>query len=134
LALRRTANGERYDMHGISAAHRTMPLPSYVRVTNLDNGRSIIVRVNNRTSPWVLNLRTCTCWPLGCLASTYHSSPTLTGSANIDHGWGAGLSPLLPIFFGRRIRGICRAEKQGRPVGVPGTYRLAIVTKDMHAN
>ena len=45
---RRTANGERYDMNGISAAHRTMPLPSYARVTNLDNGRSIIVRVNNR--------------------------------------------------------------------------------------
>jgi rare lipoprotein A len=45
---RRTANGERYDMHGISAAHTTMPLPSYARVTNLDNGRSIIVRVNNR--------------------------------------------------------------------------------------
>jgi rare lipoprotein A (peptidoglycan hydrolase) len=45
---RRTANGERYDMRGISAAHRTMPLPSYARVTNLDNGRSIIVRVNNR--------------------------------------------------------------------------------------
>jgi rare lipoprotein A len=43
-----TANGERYDMHGISAAHTTMPLPSYARVTNLDNGRSIIVRVNNR--------------------------------------------------------------------------------------
>ncbi len=45
---RRTADGERYDMNGISAAHRTMPLPSYARVTNLDNGRSIIVRVNNR--------------------------------------------------------------------------------------
>ncbi len=45
---RKTANGERYDMNGISAAHRTMPLPSYARVTNLDNGRSIIVRVNNR--------------------------------------------------------------------------------------
>jgi rare lipoprotein A (peptidoglycan hydrolase) len=51
---RRTANGERYDMHGISAAHRTMPLPSYARVTNLDNGRSIIVRVNNR-GPFVHN-------------------------------------------------------------------------------
>jgi rare lipoprotein A (peptidoglycan hydrolase) len=51
---RRTANGERYDMNGISAAHRTMPLPSYARVTNLDNGRSIIVRVNNR-GPFVHN-------------------------------------------------------------------------------
>jgi len=51
---RLTANGERYNMHGISAAHRTMPLPSYARVTNLDNGRSIIVRVNNR-GPFVHN-------------------------------------------------------------------------------
>jgi rare lipoprotein A len=45
---RLTANGEVYDMHSISAAHTTLPMPSYVRVTNLDNGRSIIVRVNNR--------------------------------------------------------------------------------------
>lgn len=45
---KQTANGELYDMHAISAAHPTMPLPSYARVTNLDNGRSIIVRVNDR--------------------------------------------------------------------------------------
>jgi rare lipoprotein A len=45
---RLTANGEVYDMHTISAAHTTLPLPCYVRVTNLDNGRSIIVRVNDR--------------------------------------------------------------------------------------
>lgn len=45
---RKTANGEVYDRHGISAAHPTMPLPSYARVTNLSNRRSIIVRVNDR--------------------------------------------------------------------------------------
>jgi rare lipoprotein A len=45
---RRTANGETFDMHGISAAHPTMPLPSYARVSNLANGRSVIVRVNDR--------------------------------------------------------------------------------------
>lgn len=45
---RRTANGEIYDMASISAAHPTMPLPSYVRVTNLGNSRSIVVRVNDR--------------------------------------------------------------------------------------
>ena len=45
---RLTANGEVYNMHGISAAHPTLPLPSYARVTNLKNGRSIIVRVNDR--------------------------------------------------------------------------------------
>ncbi len=45
---RRTANGEVYDMRSFTAAHPTMPLPSYARVTNLANGYSIIVRVNDR--------------------------------------------------------------------------------------
>jgi rare lipoprotein A len=45
---RYTANGEIFDLNGISAAHPTLPLPSYVRVTNLQNGRSLIVRVNDR--------------------------------------------------------------------------------------
>jgi rare lipoprotein A len=43
-----TANGEIFDMNGISAAHPTLPMPSYLRVTNLANGRSIIVRINDR--------------------------------------------------------------------------------------
>ncbi len=45
---RLTANGEVYDMHTLSAAHRTMPMPSYARVTNLNNGHSLVVRVNDR--------------------------------------------------------------------------------------
>ncbi|NKB56871.1 MAG: septal ring lytic transglycosylase RlpA family protein [Alphaproteobacteria bacterium] len=45
---RPTANGEKFDMNAISAAHRTLPLPSIVRVTNLRNGRSLKVRVNDR--------------------------------------------------------------------------------------
>ncbi|MDE3738214.1 septal ring lytic transglycosylase RlpA family protein [Pseudomonas resinovorans] len=43
-----TANGEAYDLYGMTAAHKTLPLPSYVRVTNLDNGRTVILRVNDR--------------------------------------------------------------------------------------
>jgi rare lipoprotein A len=43
-----TSNGERYDMYAMSAAHKTLPLPCYVQVTNLRNGRSIVVRVNDR--------------------------------------------------------------------------------------
>ena len=43
-----TANGEIFDRHSIAAAHPTLPLPSYVRVTNLDNGNSMILRVNDR--------------------------------------------------------------------------------------
>ncbi len=43
-----TANGERFDQNALTAAHRTLPLPSWVRVENLDNGREITVRVNDR--------------------------------------------------------------------------------------
>ncbi|EXF42919.1 RlpA family lipoprotein [Pseudomonas sp. BAY1663] len=43
-----TANGEKYDLYGMSAAHKTLPLPSYVKVTNLDNGKSVTLRVNDR--------------------------------------------------------------------------------------
>jgi rare lipoprotein A len=50
----RTSTGEIYDMYGMSAAHKTLPLPAYVRVTNLQNGRSIVVRVNDR-GPFVGN-------------------------------------------------------------------------------
>src|SRR5690606_29824158 len=45
---RLTANGEIYDQNRLTAAHPTLPLPSTVRVTNLSNGRSVVVRVNDR--------------------------------------------------------------------------------------
>ncbi|MEA1675147.1 septal ring lytic transglycosylase RlpA family protein [Nitrospirillum sp. BR 11163] len=44
----RTANGETFDQNELTAAHQTLPMPSLVRVTNLDNGRSIVVRINDR--------------------------------------------------------------------------------------
>ena len=44
----RTSNGEIYDVYQFTAAHKPLPLPSYVRVTRLDNGKSVIVRVNDR--------------------------------------------------------------------------------------
>lgn len=45
---RKTANGERFNMHALTAAHRTLPLGTQVRVTNTSNGRSVIVRINDR--------------------------------------------------------------------------------------
>jgi rare lipoprotein A len=45
---RRTSSGEPYDMHLATAAHKTLPLPSYAEVTNLDNGRKVIVKINDR--------------------------------------------------------------------------------------
>ena len=45
---RRTSSGERYDMYAMTAAHTVLPIPSYARVTHLGNGRSVIVRINDR--------------------------------------------------------------------------------------
>lgn len=45
---RRTANGERYDMHKLTAAHKTLPFGTKVRVTNNENGKSVVVRINDR--------------------------------------------------------------------------------------
>ena len=50
----RTSTGEPYDMYGMTAAHKTLPLPVFVRVTNLQNGLSVVVRVNDR-GPFVDN-------------------------------------------------------------------------------
>lgn len=49
-----TSIGEQYDMYGMSAAHKTLPLPAYARVTNLRNGKSVVVRINDR-GPFVAN-------------------------------------------------------------------------------
>lgn len=51
---KKTANGEDYNMNTLTAAHRTLPLPSIVRVTNLENGRSLVLRVNDR-GPYAKN-------------------------------------------------------------------------------
>lgn len=45
---RPTSNGERFDMFGMTAAHKSLPIPTYVEVTNLDNGRKVVLRVNDR--------------------------------------------------------------------------------------
>ncbi len=45
---RKTSNGEVYNMYAMTAAHKTLPIPSYLKVTNLDNGKSVVVRVNDR--------------------------------------------------------------------------------------
>jgi rare lipoprotein A len=49
-----TSSGEQYDMYGMTAAHKTLPLPTYARVTNLRNGKSVVVRINDR-GPFVAN-------------------------------------------------------------------------------
>lgn len=65
-----TSNGETYDMYSFSAAHRSLPLPTYARITNLDNGKDLIVRINDR-GPFhpdrEIDLSYAAAWHLGVL-------------------------------------------------------------------
>ena len=63
-----TSSGEKYDMYAMTAAHPTLPIPSYARVTNLANGRSVIVRINDRGpfhSDRIIDLSYTAAWKLG---------------------------------------------------------------------
>lgn len=68
----RTSSGETYDMFGMSAAHATLPIPSYARVTNPANGKSVVVRVNDR-GPFhagrLIDLSYAAAWKLGYVGS-----------------------------------------------------------------
>jgi rare lipoprotein A len=66
-----TSSGERYDMYAMTAAHPTLPIPSYARVTSVANGRSVVVRINDR-GPFlhgrIIDLSYAAAWKLGYLA------------------------------------------------------------------
>lgn len=68
----KTSSGERYDMYGMTAAHPTLPIPSYVRVTNPTNGKSVVVRVNDR-GPFhagrIIDLSYTAAWKLGYIGN-----------------------------------------------------------------
>ena len=69
---RRTSSGEPYDMFAMTAAHPVLPLPTFVRVTNLDNGKSVVVKVNDR-GPFlhgrIIDLSYAAAWKLGISAT-----------------------------------------------------------------
>ena len=68
---RRTSSGETYDMFAMTAAHTTLPIPSFARVTNIDNGRTVVVKVNDR-GPFLhgrlIDLSYAAAWKLGITA------------------------------------------------------------------
>jgi rare lipoprotein A len=111
---RLTANGEVFDMHGISAAHPTMPIPSYARVTNLDNGRSIIVRVNDR-GPYARN----------------RIIDVSIGAANALGFYGDGLAHVRVEYVGRAPlegsddRVLLATLREGRPAQAPSQLMVA---------
>jgi rare lipoprotein A len=69
---RKTASGERFDMYSFTAAHRTLPLPTYISVVNLENNKSVVVKVNDRgpfSKGRVLDLSYASAEKLGMIAS-----------------------------------------------------------------
>jgi rare lipoprotein A len=67
-----TSSGERYDMYAMTGAHPTLPIPSYVRVTNLRNGRNVVVRINDRgpfSNKRLIDLSYTAAYKLGYIAS-----------------------------------------------------------------
>lgn len=71
----RTSSGELYDMYGMTAAHPTLPIPSYVRITSLESGKQVVVRVNDR-GPFIANrlidVSYTAAWKLGLLGKGSH--------------------------------------------------------------
>jgi peptidoglycan lytic transglycosylase len=111
---RQTANGEIYDMNSMSAAHVTLPMPAYARVTNLANNRSVIVRVNDR--------------------GPYHSDRVIDVSvkAAILLGfYGSGVAPVRVEYIGKApLEGsddsmLIATLRQGEPAPAPSLVRVA---------
>ncbi len=111
---RSTANGEIFDAEGITAAHPTLPLPSYVRVTNLSNGRSLIVRVNDR-GPYagnrIIDVSKRAAYLLGF---------TVSGTAWVRVEY-VGAAPIE----GSDDRMLEATLRQDEPAPAPGTTKLA---------
>jgi rare lipoprotein A len=111
---RLTANGEVFDMHSMSAAHPTLPLPSYVRVTNISNHKSVIVRVNDR-GPYSGNR----------VIDVSVRAATLLGF------YGSGLAPVRVEYVGKApIDGsddniLMATLRQGEPAPSPSLVRVA---------
>jgi len=104
---RQTSSREIYDMCSFSAAHKTLPLPSYVRVTNLDNGRSAVVRVNDR-GPFhagrIIDLSYAAAVKLGVdrTGTARVEVEALAGGAEISAATAAATSAPPPVGAGRR--------------------------------
>ena len=111
---RQTANGEVFDMDGLTAAHPTLPMPCYARVTNLGNGKSLIVRVNDR-GPYAANR----------LIDVSHKAAELLGFQN------NGVARVRVEYVGRApLEGSDDAQlmatlRTGTPAPAPSLVRVA---------
>lgn len=139
-----TSNGERYDMYAMTAAHKTLPLPAYVQVTNLQNGRSVTVRVNDR-GPFkdtrIIDLSYTAASKLGMLrdGTAFVEVRAVTTSQPADH---ATVAPETALFVQAgafnaeanaqklvtqlRAQGVTNANVRGDQVNGQTLYRVRV--------
>lgn len=91
----RTANGDQYDMHAMTAAHKTLPLPSYVQVINLKNGKTITVRVNDR-GPFVANRLIDLSYTAAAKLDMIRDGTTLVEVRAVDGSGAAAIAAMAP--------------------------------------
>ncbi len=119
-----TSNGETYNMFAMSAAHKTLPLPSYVRVTNLENNKQAIVRVNDR-GPFhdnrIIDLSYAAAVKLG-----YHSKGTAKVKLEVIHfdeqnnvTVGNGPTVSYDEYLGIDVAPVAEVARNTGPTGVP---------------
>ena len=112
---RRTSSGEPYDMHGMTAAHKTLPLPTYAEVTNLQNGRKVIVKINDR-GPFHANR----------LIDLSHAAASKLGILTT----GTGLVEVRAITPGRTPRCAECKDAQESPPGADTSETAAVVDNE----
>lgn len=122
----KTSNGEIYDMYQISAAHKTMPIPGFLRVTNLENERSIIVRVNDRGpfhSDRVIDLSYAAAYMLGfdnkgtAMVEVEAIVPTLAGPGTRQAGSAVATAAARPAAAPVRAAIVEGSSGSGAPSG-----------------
>jgi len=127
----RTSSGEPYDMFAMTAAHPTLPIPSYARVTHLANGKSVVVRINDR-GPFhagrVIDLSFTAAWKLG-YANVGSTQVEVTSIVNEPLMLAAAAPALAaPRQAPDLIEQIIRAEARKHPGAPPTTAATAITT------
>ena len=108
---RKTANGETYDMYAMTAAHKTLPIPSYVRVTNLNNQRSVIVRVNDRGP-----------FHQGRIIDLSYAAATKLGITRT----GTGYVEIEALEPGQSVRKASRSARAMQTITQPGSFYLQL--------
>ncbi len=127
----KTSSGEPYDMYAMTAAHPTLPIPSYVRVTSLANGRSVVVRVNDR-GPFlagrIIDLSYAAAHRLGYATKGSEAKPVAVAAAAAPINGAAARGPMSLAESDPLAELIAAAEEQSKPAVLPtvseagGTY------------